>query len=51
MPYYNVIKEIWKVSYTKCFVLVFRGKWVGNKSSIKIDELGMTLVYFQKIGS
>ena len=29
---------------------MFKCKWVDNKSSVKIDELGFTLVDFRKIG-
>ena len=49
MAYYDIIEEIWEVDYTKFFVLVFKYKWVDNKSGVKIDESGLTLVDFRKI--
>jgi len=50
MPYYGVIVEIWEVNYTKFIVPVFKCKWVDNKTRVKVDELGLTLVDFRKIG-
>jgi len=50
MAYYGFIKEIWEVDYTKFFVPVFKCNWVDNKSGVKIDESGFTLVDFRKIG-
>ena len=50
MPYYDVIVEIWEVNYTNFIVPVFKCKWVDNKIGVKVDESGMTLVDFQKIG-
>ena len=50
MAYYGFIEEIWEVDYTKFSVPVFKCKWVGNKSGVKIVESGFTLVDFQKIG-
>jgi len=50
MAYYGIIEEIWEVDYTKFFVPVFKCKWVGNKSGIKIHGSEFTLVDFQKIG-
>ncbi|XP_068497787.1 uncharacterized protein [Phaseolus vulgaris] len=50
MPYYGVIVEIWEVNYTKFTVPVFKCKWVDNKTGVKVDESGMTLVDFRKIG-
>jgi len=46
MAYYGIIEEIWEVDYTKFSILVFNCKWVDNKSRIKIDESGFTLVDF-----
>ena len=48
MAYYGIIEEIWEVDYTKFSILVFNCKWVDNKSRIKIDESGFTLVDFWK---
>jgi len=50
MAYYGFIKDIWEVDYTKFFVPVFKCKWVDNKSGVKIDESGFTLVDFRRIG-
>jgi len=50
MAYIGIIEEIWEVDYTKFFVPVFKCKWVDNKSGLKIDESGFTLVDFRKIG-
>jgi len=50
MAYYGFIEEIWEVDYTKFSVPVFKCKWVDNKSGVKIDESGFTLVDFRKIG-
>jgi len=50
MTYYGIIEEIWEVDYTKFFILVFKCKWVDNKSEVKIDESGFILVDFWKIG-
>jgi len=50
MTYYGFIEEIWEVDHTKFFVLVFKCKWVDNKSGVKIDESGFTLVDFREIG-
>ena len=47
--YYGVIKEIWEVDYTMCIIPLFKCKWIDNKSGVKIDELGMTLVDFCKM--
>jgi len=50
MAYYGLIEEIWEVDYIKFSVPVFKCKWVDNKSGVKIDESGFTLVDFRKIG-
>jgi len=49
MTYYGFIEDIWEVDYTKFSVLVFKCKWVVNKSGVKIDESGFTLVDFRKM--
>jgi len=46
MTYYEFIEEIWEVDFTKFFVSIFKCKWVENKSGVKIDESGFTLVDF-----
>ncbi|KAG2371826.1 uncharacterized protein HKW66_Vig0239470 [Vigna angularis] len=50
MRYYGRIEEIFEVDYTKFSVALFKCKWVDNKSGVKIDESGMTLVDFRKVG-
>lgn len=50
MPYYGVVKEIWEVSYTKFSVPIFKCKWVDNKTGIKIDDTGLTVMDFRKVG-
>jgi len=50
MTYYGIIKEICMVDYTMFTTLVFKCKWVDNKSGVKMDELGMTFVEFRKVG-
>ena len=32
-------------------ILLFKCKWVDNKSGVKMDESGITLVDFRKVGS
>jgi len=49
MAYYGFIEDIWEVDYTKFFVPVFKCKWINNKSGVKIDESGFTLVDIRKI--
>jgi len=46
MPYYGVVVEIQEVNYTKFIVPVFKCKWVDNKTIVKVDESGMTLIDF-----
>ena len=50
MTYYGVIEEIWEVDYTVFTIPLFKCKWIDNKSGVKIDESGMTLVDFRKVG-
>ena len=50
MTYYAIIEEIWEVDDTMFIIPLFKCKWIDNKSSVKIDELGMTLVDFWNVG-
>ena len=50
MTYYGIIQEIWEVDYTIFTIPLFKCKWIDNKSGVKIDESGMTLVDFRKVG-
>jgi len=49
MPYYGVVQEIWELSYTKFSIPIFKYKWVDNKTGVKVDESGVTLVDFRKV--
>ena len=42
--YYGVIEEIWELNYSSFTVPLFRCKWVNNRTGVKIDEHGFTLV-------
>jgi len=46
ITYYGVIVEIWEFNYTTYTIPVFKSKWVDNKTGVKVDESGMTLVAF-----
>jgi len=50
MTYYGVIHEIWEVDYTMFTIPLFKCKWVDNKNGVKMDESGMTIFDFQKVG-
>ena len=50
MSYYGVIEDIWELNYTSFKVAVFRWKWVDNKTGVKVDENGFTLVDLNKEG-
>ncbi|KAL5551593.1 hypothetical protein UlMin_001769 [Ulmus minor] len=50
MSYYGVIEDIWELNYTSFKVAVFRCKWVNNKTGVKVDENGFTLVDLNKEG-
>ncbi|RVW81554.1 hypothetical protein CK203_051852 [Vitis vinifera] len=47
--FYGIITEIWDLDYTMFRILVFKCNWVDNKSGIKVDEFGLTLVDFTKM--
>ena len=47
--FYRIINEIWDLDYTMFRILVFKCDWVDNKNDIKVDDLGFTLVDFNKI--
>lgn len=50
MSYYGVIEDIWELNYTSFKIAVFRCKWVDNKTGVKVDENGFTLVDLNKEG-
>lgn len=49
MIFYGVIEEIWELDYTMFRIPLFKCCWVSN-SGMRVDDLGMTLVNFNKIG-
>ncbi|KAD3338451.1 hypothetical protein E3N88_33972 [Mikania micrantha] len=42
--YYGVIQEIWELNYHSFIIPVFKCKWVNNRTSVKVDNYGFTLV-------
>lgn len=48
--FYGVIKEIWELDYHSFRVPVFLCDWADLDKSIKIDDLGYTLVNLNKLG-
>ena len=47
--FYGIITEIWDLDYTKFRIPVFKCDWVDNNNSIKVYELGFTLVDLTKV--
>ncbi|KAL6329554.1 hypothetical protein AAG906_022131 [Vitis piasezkii] len=47
--FYGIINEIWDLDYTMFRIPVFKCDWIDNKNGIKVDDLGFTLVDFNKI--
>lgn len=50
MVFYGVIEEIWELDYHKFQIPMFKCNWVENKSGIKEDDLGFTLVNLNRVG-
>ncbi|KAA0054810.1 transposase [Cucumis melo var. makuwa] len=50
MSFYEVIQEIWKLSYNTFNVSVFKCDWIQNSGGVRIDELGYTLVDLNRVG-
>ncbi|XP_024178346.1 uncharacterized protein LOC112184315 [Rosa chinensis] len=48
--FYGVVKDIWELDYHSFRVPVFYYDWVDIDKSIKIDDLGYTLVNLNKLG-
>ena len=46
--FYGIITKIWDLDYTKFRIPVFKCDWVDNRNNIKVDDLGFTLVDFNK---
>ncbi|KAL8248991.1 hypothetical protein R6Q59_005859 [Mikania micrantha] len=42
--YYGVIQEIWELDYYSFTIPVFKCKWVNNRTCVKVDKYGFTLV-------
>ncbi|KAJ0508051.1 putative Transposase-associated domain-containing protein [Helianthus annuus] len=42
--YYGVIQEIWELDYYDFIIPVFKCKWVNNRTSVRVDKYGFTLV-------
>ncbi|KAL3637653.1 hypothetical protein CASFOL_018524 [Castilleja foliolosa] len=49
--HYGIIEENWEIDYLKFKIPVFRCKWVDGNNGVKVDEIGVTLVDFSKVGS
>lgn len=49
MWFYGIIQEIWVLDYTKFRIPIFKCDWVAD-NSIKVDDLGFTLVNLSRIG-
>ena len=47
--FYGVITEIWDLDYTIFRIQVFKCDWIDNKNGIRVDDLGFTLVDFNKM--
>jgi len=49
--YFRVIEEIWELEYGPLMIPLFRCQWVNRAGGgITIDQYGMTIVDFKKIG-
>ncbi|XP_076888439.1 uncharacterized protein LOC143538874 [Bidens hawaiensis] len=42
--YYGVIEEIWELNYYEFTIPLFKCKWVNNRTGVKVDEHGFTIV-------
>ena len=47
--FYEVIIEIQDLDYTMFKIPIFKCDWVDNKNGIRVDDLGFTLVDFNKM--
>ncbi|TYK05501.1 hypothetical protein E5676_scaffold83G002130 [Cucumis melo var. makuwa] len=50
MTFYGVIREIWEIDYHQLSFILFKCDWVDNRSGVKVDELGFTIVDLKRIG-
>ncbi|KAL0544547.1 hypothetical protein IC582_019664 [Cucumis melo] len=46
----GVIREIWEIDYHQLSFILFKCDWVDNRSGVKVDELGFTIVDLKRIG-
>ncbi|KAL0561465.1 hypothetical protein IC582_001893 [Cucumis melo] len=49
MTFYGVIREIWEIDYHQLSFILFKCDWVDNRSGVKVDELGFTIVDLKRI--
>ena len=49
MPYFGVIKVIWKLNYFKFTMCVFKCKWVDSNIDVRNDDFRFTLVDVKKL--
>ncbi|KAL4033113.1 hypothetical protein IC575_006199 [Cucumis melo] len=50
MTFYGVIREIWEIDYHQLCFILFKCDWVDNRSEVKVDGLGFTIVDLKRIG-
>ncbi|KAL0550008.1 hypothetical protein IC582_014504 [Cucumis melo] len=50
MSFYGIIEDIWEVSYNKFNTVLFKCKWVKNKTGVRTDDLHFTLVDLSRNG-
>ncbi|KAA0055184.1 hypothetical protein E6C27_scaffold80G00160 [Cucumis melo var. makuwa] len=50
MTFHGVIREIWEIDYHQLSFILFKCDWVDNRSGVKVDELGSTIVDLKRIG-
>ncbi|KAL0544952.1 hypothetical protein IC582_020082 [Cucumis melo] len=50
MTFYGVIQEIREIDYHQLYFILFKCDWVDNRSGVKVDELGFTIVDLKRIG-
>ncbi|KAA0036822.1 hypothetical protein IC582_007593 [Cucumis melo] len=50
MSFYGIIEDIWEVSYNTFNIVLFKCKWVENKTGVRTDDLHFTLVDLSRIG-
>ncbi|KAL0560219.1 hypothetical protein IC582_000619 [Cucumis melo] len=50
MTFYGVIQKIWEIDCHQLSFILFKCDWVDNRSGVKVDELGFTIVDLKRIG-